>query len=479
MNASMPQAFDRPDSHRNAAILSVGDELVLGQSLDTNSQWLSAALLALGIRPAMHLTVEDDLGAIIEAIESLAYDHELIVMTGGLGPTADDLTRDALAEVLEEALVEDAASVQALEAWAAARGRALNALNRKQAMRPRSAVSLLNPNGTAPGMAVVLPPDAELERRGHVLVVCLPGPPRENQPMFFASVVPMLRPPKGSVIRTRLLRHFGIPESVAAERLGAMMDRQANPTVGTTASGGVVTVRIRYEGDVKKSVEALDNAAKRVHDLLSPHGFGWNDEAVGAGDDASLAEVTLRYLRERGESLVVAESCTGGLLGAMLTAVPGSSASFLGGWQTYSNAMKKQCLGVPGHLLDDASAPEYRGAVSREVAVAMAEGALRASEGIDGAVRGAHHALAITGIAGPEGGTPEKPVGTVWVARASRGPDGDAIDVDARRLLIAGNREDVRERSAMTALAMLLFHLRGNVVEALTWQVTKASCSNS
>lgn len=471
MGTSLPPAFDRPDSHRNAAILSVGDELVLGQSLDTNSQWLSGSLLGLGIRPSMHMTVDDDLGAIIEAIESLAYDHELIVMTGGLGPTADDLTRDALAGVLDQPLVEDAESARALEAWASARGRELNELNRRQALRPKPAVSLPNPNGTAPGMAVVLPPDPELERRAHVLLVCLPGPPRENQPMFKASVVPMLRPPKGGVIRTRLLRHFGIPESVAAERLGAMMDRQANPMVGTTASGGVVTVRLRYEGDAKKADEALDNTAKRVHDVLSPHGFGWSDAGLDAGDDASLAEVTLRYLRERGESLVVAESCTGGLLGAMLTAVPGSSASFLGGWQTYSNAMKKRCLGVPGELLDDPAVPEYRGAVSREVAAAMAEGALRASEGLDGAAGRADHALAITGIAGPEGGTADKPVGTVWIARASRRVDGGAFSVDARRFLIAGDREDVRERSAMTALAMLLFHLRGDAVETLTWQV--------
>jgi PncC family amidohydrolase len=237
--------------------------------------------------------------------------------------------------------------------------------------------------------------------------------------------------------------------------------------VGTTASGGVVTVRLRYEGDAKNSSAALDNAAKRVHDLLSPHGFGWNDHRVGADDDASLAEVTLRYLRERGASLVVAESCTGGLLGAMLTAVPGSSASFLGGWQTYSNAMKKHCLGVPAALLDDPASPDYRGAVSREVAVAMAEGAIRASE----PVGGAQHALAITGIAGPDGGTPDKPVGTVWIARASRRTDAEGTDVDARRFLIAGDREDVRERSAMTALAMLLFHLRSDAVDTLTWQV--------
>ncbi|MGP1345860.1 MAG: CinA family nicotinamide mononucleotide deamidase-related protein [Phycisphaerales bacterium] len=472
----LPKEFGSPRFHRNAAILSIGDELVLGQTLDTNSRWLSEQLVELGVRPAAHMTVEDSLDAIIEAIESLAYDHDLILVTGGLGPTLDDLTRESLGEVLDRPLVIDEGAQRALEAWSAARGRELNELNRRQAMRPSSAITIPNPNGTAPGIAAVIAPDPELDREGHTLIVCLPGPPRENQPMFRDAVVPMLRPQSGDVIRTRLLRHFGIPESVAAERLGAMMRRDANPTVGTTASGGIVSVRIRYEGNAGNAEIELDNAAKRVHDLLSPHGFGHPpaDRRVGAGEHASLAEVTLRHLRERSESLVVAESCTGGLLGAMITGVPGSSDSFLGGWQTYSNAMKKSQLGVPGALIDDPSSPGFRGAVSRETAIAMAVGALEASARAGAGDGGAHHALAITGVAGPDGGTPDKPVGTVWIARASRDASAGGragSESEARRFLIAGDREDVRERSAMTALAMLLFHLRGDAVPMLTWQV--------
>lgn len=464
----MASAFDRPASHRKAAILSIGDELILGQGLDTNAQWLAAALLERGVRPTSHLTVEDQLSPIIEAIESLAYENDLIVISGGLGPTADDLTRQALAAVLDEPLIEDAASLAHLTEWAASRNRSLNDQNRQQALRPKSAIAIPNPLGTAPGLALVLPPDHELERTHHVLVVALPGPPGENQPMFREHVAAMLRPPAGQVVRTRTLRHVGIPESTVAQRLGDLMSCGANPAVGTTASGGIVTVRIRYEGDASRADAALNSTIARVQEALAPHGFGWNDQAVNCDETSPLPAVVLAHLNEAKQTLVVAESCTGGLLGSAITEIPGSSRAFLGGWQTYANSMKKHCLGVPAALLDDPASPAYRGAVSEEVAVAMAEGAIRASDRLD---QPANHALAITGIAGPDGGSPEKPVGTVWIARASRSGVSGTLHTEARHFLISGDREDVRQRACTCALAMLLFHLRSDDAPDLTWQV--------
>lgn len=424
--------------HRRAAILSIGDELTLGQALDTNSQWLSQRLLERGVLPAEHATVPDDAAAITDALLRLARGRsadsgcQLIIVTGGLGPTADDLTRQGLADALGERLVEDAPALREIEAWFAGRGRAMPELNRVQALRPHTASMLSNPHGTAPGLhATLRVPECD--------VFCLPGPPREMRPMFEDRVAPRLRPPPDRVVRTRAIPTFGLGESEVAQRLGELMDRVQNPLVGTTASGGVVTCRLRFEGSAGSAAEAdraLDATEARIRELLGAY-------VLGVGP-VSLAGSTIDLLRARGQRIAVVESCTGGQLGRLITDVAGASDVFLGGYITYSNEQKTAMVGVPAGTF----APGGPGAVSSACAMAMAEGGLSRT--------GADHALAITGIAGPGGGSAEKPVGTVWVALASR--DGDT---EARRFLLAGERTNVREWSAMLALGMLRLRLTG------------------
>jgi len=432
-------------THARAAILSIGDELTLGQALDTNSQWLSRQLLDRGILPVEHATVADDREAIALTIMRLARGdgspadaRDLVICTGGLGPTADDLTRHALADALAEAIVEDAEAVRAIEAWFAGRGRAMPEINRVQALRPSSARMLPNSNGTAPGLAARLhTPEAD--------IFCLPGPPREMTAMFETHVASVLRPTEDRIVLTRSIATFGLGESDIAQCLGPLMDRDRNPKVGTTASGGHVACRLRFESAIQSQSSArrdqgtcaLDEAEARIRDLLGPY-------VLGLGE-LSVTRVLVELLRERQQSLAVAESCTGGMLGSHITDVPGASPVFPGGVITYSNAQKQQLLGVPAVVL---SGP---GAVSLECAQAMAVGCLGRM--------GTDHTIAITGIAGPEGGSIEKPVGTVWIAIASRA--GDVADVQCRRFLLGPDRASIREWSARLGAAMLRLQLVG------------------
>lgn len=438
-------------THARAVILSIGDELVLGQSLDTNSRWLSERLLDRGVLPLRHVTVADDVGAIAAELARAAGETELVVVTGGLGPTLDDLTREALARAMGEGLVEDGEAMAQIEAWYGSRGRRMPETNRVQALRPRGAACLENTEGTAPGLRGLV---------GECDVFCLPGPPREMRPMFERFVVPALRPAR--VVRTRLLRTFGLGESRVAELLGDMMDRGRMPLVGTTASAGVVTVRIRWESDAggagaSDGAPELDETERLVRRALGAAVV----TPEGGDGERELPEIVLDLLTSRGERLAVAESCTGGLLGSIITEIAGSSGAFDGGWITYTNAMKAAEIGVPEVFFPEVR-PGAPGAVSSEVAQAMALGALQRARGAIGAPAGADHALAITGIAGPEGGSDAKPVGTVWICRASR--DGS---VDCRRFLFGGGRDSVRQWAAVTALGMLRLKLAG---EELTLQ---------
>lgn len=418
--------------HRLAAVLSIGDELTLGQKLDTNSRWLSQQLVNRGISIVEHATVPDDLDAHVAALARLSSRCDLIISTGGLGPTADDLTRQALAIASRDSLVHDAAGEAQVRAWFTARGRSPASINMVQAQRPSRGILLENKHGTAPGLCASI--DSSTRRCD---VYCLPGPPREMMPMFEASVGPALRPPAGKIIETRTLHSVGIGESDLAQRLGPLMDRACVPLVGTTASGGVVSIRIRYEGEASREQAraAVDDAADKVLNLAGEFVFGEGDE--------SLASVVLSKLKQTRQTIAVVESCTGGMLGEELTAIPGSSACVLGGWITYSNEMKQAFVGVPSELF----ALGGPGAVSLEVARAMARGGRERS--------GASFAISITGVAGPDGGTPAKPVGTVWISLAHAGGS------DTRRFLMVGDRASVRSWSCTAALAMAWQHVAG------------------
>jgi nicotinamide-nucleotide amidase len=267
-------------------------------------------------------------------------------------------------------------------------------------------------------------------------------------PMFEAHVLPRLSPPRGRVVRTRVLHTLGLGESDLAMRLGELMDRTRNPLVGTTASQAVVSCRIRYEGGLAapEAAALVDRTAREARERIGDYVFGEGQETIQSA--------VLALLRERGATLATVESCTGGLLGALLTQVPGASAAYLGGWVTYANAMKEREAGVPAALL----APGGPGAVSRDTAEAMARGGRERA--------GAAYALAITGVAGPDGGSDEKPVGTVWIALAAPG------GVRSRRFRFMGPRENIREWSARMALAMLRLDLIGRAELPLLRQVT-------
>lgn len=422
-----------------AIILSIGDELTLGQTVDTNSAWVSAQLAGHGITTQAHQTVADDKRAIEQAIRWACSEADLVIISGGIGPTEDDLTRFALADAMGVGLVEHAGAMRTLEDFFRGRGRPMPEKNRVQAMLPQGATLIPNANGTAPGMRC---------RVGRAEVFVVPGVPREMRPMVIETILPATAALNGSgqTILTAKINTFGAGESTVAERLGDLMDRQRNPVVGTTVSDGIVSVRVRAEyADNAEAGRACEATCATVESALGPIVFGRNEQ--------TLQQAVVELLRERGQTVATAESCTGGLIGAMLTEVPGSSAAYAGGWVTYSNDMKMKQLGV------DAGTLAAEGAVSEAVVKALASGALERS--------GATLAIAVSGIAGPDGGTADKPVGTVWFALARR--EGQAVHTEARQALLPGQREVVRDRAAKCALQWLRFHLLGLRSDQLSW----------
>jgi nicotinamide-nucleotide amidase len=434
----------RPHSNNlamDAIILSVGDELVLGQTIDTNSAWISGQLAAVGIGVIAHVTVPDDQPAIERAIRESVEHCDLLLISGGLGPTEDDLTRQALAAVMNVPLEPNAQWLAELDRFFTARGRPMPASNRIQAMIPRGAEMLFNTAGTAAGIHAVLPsPHLHLPISApfygcHVFV--MPGVPKEMKTMFEHDVLPYVRSASGgAVILSRTLHTFGMGESAVGEKLGDLMRRGRNPSVGTTIAGGVVSLRVNaHFPSLIEAQNQLEQTSQACHAALGSLIYG--------EDRQTLAQVVGMMLKSApgAPSVATAESCTGGLLGKMLTDMPGSSAYYAFGWVTYANRAKEEQLGVPSELL------ERHGAVSEPVVVAMAGGARQRS--------GATYALAISGIAGPGGGTPTKPVGTVCIALAY--PDG----CSARTFLFPGDREMIRDRSAKMALTLLRYHLMG------------------
>lgn len=446
--------------HTRAAIISIGDEIVLGQSLDTNSKWLSDRLMQLGVTSVEHTTVADDLDAIVAAFRRLSHRADLVISTGGLGPTLDDLTRQALARLLGEELIMDHTALDAIRTRLEKGGRKMSDAQKIQACRPTSARAIPNAFGTAPGLRATFtnptapgnsptPPDPGAD------IYCLPGPPGELKPMFETHVLPLLRIDPSRLVLTRFVHLAGLAESDAGVKLGDLMDRSRNPLVGITASGSILTCRVRYEGDLPRdrAEAAMDATCGAIRARLGEYVFGEGNETLGA--------VLLRELTSRTRTVATVESCTAGLLGAALTDTPNSSVIFLGGFLTYSNELKEKLVGV--------SAPDLRlhGAVSDPVARAMALGGLQRT--------GATDCLAITGVAGPDGGTPDKPVGTVYIAHAWRAGSAEPR-LDVRRFLFPGTRDDVRRRSVMAALQMLrLSFVRDDPRERkLLWEVASA-----
>ena len=415
-----------------AEILAVGSELVNGQKLNTNSQWLSRRLGELGVVTRFHTTLGDDLADNVAAIAAARRRVELVVVTGGLGPTQDDLTRDALAAAAGVSLVEDADSVAAIEALFARRNRAMPPRNRIQAALPQGAEALPNRVGTAPGIWMHLEP---------AVFVCLPGVPSEMKIMYDEQVVPRLRARglTGRVVVHRIVKLFGKGESeIEADALD-LTARGRRPEVGITASDATISFRVSCDG--ADEAEAL----REIEPTLSLIRQRFGDLIIGEDEDQDIAHAVVRLLARDGATLATAESCTGGLIAHRLTSIAGVSAHYLGGAVSYANDAKVALLGVPPGRI------EAHGAVSAEVAEAMA-GGIRERLGAD-------YGLAVTGIAGPTGGTPEKPVGLVYLGLAS------ADGVKTRRLELGPEqpRFVIQSRAAKQALNFLrlaLLHRR-------------------
>jgi nicotinamide-nucleotide amidase len=406
-------------------LLTIGTELLLGFTVDTNGAEIARALAAIGVRVARRTSVGDTPDAIREAVRDALSRTGAVLTTGGLGPTRDDMSKTVVAELYGMPLEFDQAMWEELVARFARLGRAPAASNRGQAEVPRGATVLPNRWGTAPGLWFEGPPG---------LVIMLPGVPGEMRKLVEHEVVPRLAArSQGGVIRSRVVRTTGIPESTLAERLGEIERDVAPLTLAYLPGFDGVDLRLSAWGLRPDEADARLAAGAA---LLRERAGAF---AYGEGED-DLAAIVLERVRGAGLRLGTAESCTGGLVGGRLTAIPGSSDVFTGGVICYSNELKTSLLGVdPGLIAAD-------GAVSESVACAMALGAIRAL-GVDLAV-------SVTGIAGPGGGSEAKPVGTVWLAVA----DGEAVE--ARRIQIPGDRYNVRVRAAQGALALLDRRLR-------------------
>jgi nicotinamide-nucleotide amidase len=377
-----------------AEILCIGTELLLGNITNGNARWIAEQLAALGIPHHRQLVVGDNRERLISELQAAAGRCRVLITTGGLGPTPDDLTTEAIAAAFGAPLVEHPQVWAEIQARLAARGRPCAASNRRQAYLPEGAELLPNPTGTAPGMI--------WSPRPGFTILTFPGVPSEMRAMWQATAAPWLQAAglAEGVFASRMLRFWGVGESNLAEQMADLLEG-SNPTVAPYAGAGEMKLRITARAHSTPEAEAL--LAPVEAEIRARAG-----KACFGADDDSLAAVVLELLRQRGQTLAVSESCTGGGLGAALAAVPGASDVWLGGVIAYANSVKQGLLGVPAELL------QAHGAVSDPVAQAMAEGARRAT--------GADWALAITGVAGPGGGSDAKPVGLVHLAVA--GPDG-------------------------------------------------------
>jgi nicotinamide-nucleotide amidase len=404
----------------------VGSELLGALRSDTNTLWLTEKLLEVGVEVAARITVADDAALLESAFRNALGRADLVIATGGLGPTEDDLTREAAAAALGRGLHRDQEILEALKVRFARFLRQMAPINEKQADVIDGAVALPNARGTAPGQRI--------EQEGRLLFL-LPGPPGEMQPMFTGQVLPIVRERAGgAVLRTRVLRIAAMAESDVDQAAAPVYKTFTNPRTTILGAAGQVELHLTAEGKSEAEAEVLLEAlAVGIRQALPGRIF--------SEDGRELPEVVADLLRDRRRILALAESCTGGLLSARLTDVAGASAFLDRAFVTYSNRAKIEELGVDPGLV------ERVGAVSEEVAAAMAAGARR--------VAGADIGVGITGIAGPDGGTPEKPVGLVYVALEG------AAGTRVRRAVFPGGRERVRYQATQVALEMLRRGLLG------------------
>lgn len=415
-----------------AEILAIGTEILLGDIVNTNAQYLSQELAAIGVEVYHQAVVGDNEERIMEEFDRAFETCDMVITTGGLGPTEDDLSKELAAKYFGKELVLHEPSLDALKGYFEKSGRAdkISDSNMKQAYFPKDAIVLENPNGTAPGAIMIgkarnyIEGESEGERCEKFIVV-LPGPPREMKPMFDNHVKPFLLGKTDSMLKSRVLRVFGVGESEMERQVKHLIDAQTNPTIAPYAKEVECILRITAKGkDEKECDEIIAPVAEEVKKILGDN--------VYAEGETCLENVVAQLLIEKGLTISTAESCTGGLLAGTIINYPGVSEIFIEGAITYSNDAKMKTLGVKSETL------EKFGAVSEETAKEMAEGIAKVS--------GTNIGVSTTGIAGPGGGTEEKPVGLVYIGLHING------ETKARKFNFFGNRERVRRRSVLEAL---------------------------
>jgi nicotinamide-nucleotide amidase len=412
-------------------ILSTGDEVLTGQLTDTNAAFLADRLASLGFEVVRHTTVGDDRGALTDAFRQLGSGADVVLCTGGLGPTVDDLTTEVAAAVLGVGLRLDQAALTHMEGLWSSRGRTMPENNRKQALLPETAEVLANPVGTAPGFTA---------RIGRAQFFFMPGVPHEMKKMFAEQAAPRLEKLRAepTVFDVRMLRSFGLTESAVDEALSGLEALHPGVKLGFRAHFPEIQIKLTVKGpDVAAARERLEAAAEEVRRRIGARVFS---------EGTAMEEVVGEGLRRAKATLTTAESCTGGLVAEMITAIAGSSDYFDRAFVTYSDQAKMDLLGVSAEVLRE------HGAVSEPCARAMAEGAR--------ARAGTTYAVSVTGLAGPGGGTADKPVGLVFVGLAT--PDRTVV----RKLLWPGRRRDqIRSVSAMVALDLVRRALAGLPLE--------------
>jgi len=402
-----------------AEIIAVGTELLLGQIVNTNARDLAAGLSDCGVGVYHQTVVGDNPGRLKEAIGDAYKRVDLVILTGGLGPTKDDLTKEIIAEYFGRKLVLHQPSLDRIKEIFERMGREMNETNEKQAYMPEGCIILENNCGTAPGLIV---------EEGEKIAILLPGPPKEMNPMFENKVKPWLKEKTGSIIKSRTLKMIDIGESNMAAAVSDLMDGE-NPTVAPYAKEGESELRITAMAKTEDEADSLiEPVAKEIYARLGEYIYG--------EDDTTLVEALVKKLIEKKLTISTAESCTGGLIASEITSVAGSSEIFGSGYVTYANTAKMKMLGVKDKTLADF------GAVSEQTAKEMAEGAKAAS--------GADIAVSVTGIAGPGGGSAEKPVGLVYIALADN--DGTIV----QKLNLDGSRDKVRGRTVKNVLKMVI-----------------------
>ena len=416
-------------------LINTGSELLLGTILNTHQQWICQQCAELGVPVGRQVSVPDTGDAICQAVRDAMSGADCVIVTGGLGPTSDDITRELIAEMLERELREDPDIVSHIELFFSSRKRPMPPNTRVQAQVPEGATVLPNAHGTAPGLLMEVPVGRFRESNRSSLLIMLPGPPRELKPMFLNSVIPVLRErfAEEGLYACRILRTTGIGESIVEQKISPLLQPLLTRglEVGYCARLGAVDVRLICRDEAAEEVVA--NAEEIVRSAIGKSIFGTENE--------ELEGVVVRLLTEQKKTLSLAESCTGGLISHRLTNVSGTSAVFSAGIVTYSNEAKQQYLGVAKDTLAN------HGAVSAETAREMAEGVRERNQTFYG--------LAVTGIAGPMGGSEEKPVGTVFIALAGAKP------TVVLRKLNPYDRESFKMVTSQQALELLLRNLRG------------------